>query len=140
MVLFDSNQDSFVSRTEFEALNDFNGGNIDANSMNTMFSMLDTNRDQKISWNEAYNFAQANDNQNGLRGAISFYTKTEQVNIIYDAFDFNNDGYLSFSEVKALLVYTYGSATDSDANWFISLIDANGDRYISWYEFYNAIQ
>jgi len=62
------------------------------------------------------------------------------VNIIFDAFDNNNDGYLSFTEVKALLVYSYGSATDSDANWFIAVCDSNGDRYISWYELYYAIQ
>lgn len=45
MFLLDSNQDSYISRTEFDYLNTLTGGAMDANMMNTMFSMMDTNSD-----------------------------------------------------------------------------------------------
>lgn len=45
MFMLDSNQDSYVSRTEFDYLNTIMGGAMDANMMNMMFSMMDTNSD-----------------------------------------------------------------------------------------------
>jgi len=71
---------------------------------------------------------------------MSFYTKTEEVNMIFQSFDLNSDGFLSHAEVKTMLIYAYGSASDADATWFIDVCDSNNDNYISWYELYNAIQ
>jgi Ca2+-binding EF-hand superfamily protein len=114
---------------------------MDQNTIDMMFNMMDTNQDQKISFNEAYLFAQAQDNDNtSIRGAMSFYTKTEEVNMIFQSFDLNSDGFLSHAEVKTMLIYAYGSASDADATWFIDVCDSNNDNYISWYELYNAIQ
>ena len=45
--------------------------------------MMDTDLDQRISWNEAFIFAQANDQNNGYRKTMSFYSKTDQVNAIF---------------------------------------------------------
>jgi Ca2+-binding EF-hand superfamily protein len=83
MFYLDSNQDGFISTSEFEGLQQLTGGSIDENTLNWMFSMMDTDLDQKISWNEAFVFAQANDQNNGYRKTMSFYSKTDQVNAIF---------------------------------------------------------
>jgi len=77
MLYLDTNQDSFVSRSEMDALKQLSGGIMDDNMLNMMFALMDTNRDQLVSWAEAYSFALANDDENGYRGALSFATKDE---------------------------------------------------------------
>jgi Ca2+-binding EF-hand superfamily protein len=70
---------------------------------------------------------------------VSLYTKTEKTNAIFQVYDSNRDGYLTFFEVKRILQDAYGYATDSDTNWFIALLDANRDNRLSWWEIYNNI-
>ena len=56
-------------------------------------------------------------------------------------YDTNNDGVLTVSEVKNLLVdLGYSNPSSNDAYWLISLIDTNRDNKISWSELYNALQ
>jgi len=123
-----------------DALKQLSGGVMDDNMLNMMFAFMDTNSDQLVSWAECYAFALANENQNGYRGAFSFATKDEECNLIMSTFDTNNDGFLSFYEVKELLTYSYGSVSDADVYWFINYIDTNGDGKISRSELYNALE
>jgi len=60
--------------------------------------------------------------------------------MIMNAYDTDNDGFLSFYEVKQLLIYSYGSVTDADVYWFISILDANVDGKVSRSELYAAMQ
>ena len=114
---------------------------MDTNQMNMMFSMMDSNGDQKLSWAEVFAFAQANSSQNGVRGALSFATSTDEINTIFASFDVNNDGQLSFAEFKAFIAYAYFSnPADGYVNMLMDAWDKNGDRQISWSELYNARQ
>jgi len=45
MFYLDTNQDSFVSRAEMDALKQLSGGLMDDNMLNMMFTFMDTNRD-----------------------------------------------------------------------------------------------
>ena len=98
-----------------------------------IFLMIDANQNGLIENRELYNFVK-------MMGGVQLYTKSEQVDLIFQLYDKNQDGYLSKSEVKTLLVDSYGYATDSDTEWFIAVVDSNWDGKISWYELYNAIQ
>ena len=60
--------------------------------------------------------------------------------MIFNAYDLNFDGYLNHYEVKVMLAYSYGSASDADAEWFINLVDSNYDNKISRRELYSVLQ
>ena len=75
MLYLDTNQDSFVSRSEMDALKQLSGGLMDDTTISFLFTLMDTNRDQLLSWAEVYSFALANESGNGYRGALSFATK-----------------------------------------------------------------
>ena len=112
--------------------------------MTSLFNLVDVNGDNQVSWTEVYQFDGSQlESNSGFRAASvaprSFYSKWDQVALIFNAYDLNNDNYLSHYEVKIMLIYSYGSASDSDASWFIDLVDANGDNFISRTELYNVI-
>jgi Ca2+-binding EF-hand superfamily protein len=54
-------------------------------------------------------------------------------------YDQDNDGFLSFPEVKKLLNDALGYANDNDTEWFISQLDEDGDKKLSWYEMRAAV-
>lgn len=132
--LVDANEDGFITPEELRDAIEATNQTITDDELNFVFQMVDSNLDGQLSWTEVYNFALTQE------GQVSLYTRSEKVNLVFQYYDRNGDGYLNQAEVKRLLVDSYGYATDSDASWFISLCDTNGDRKISWMELYNAIQ
>lgn len=131
----DTNRDGFITPAELKAAIQAEGKPVTDEEIQFVFLLIDANQDGKLSWNECYNFAKS---QGGLN--VSLYTRSEKVNIIFQYYDTNKDGFLNKAEVKRLLVDSYGAATDADAQWFIALVDSNWDGKISWYELYYAIQ
>ena len=112
--------------------------------MTSLFNLVDVNGDNQVSWTEVYQFDGSQlESNSGFRAASvaprSFYSKWDQVDLIFSANDFNNDNYLNHLEVKMMLSYSYGAASDSDASWFIDLVDVNGDDLISKGELYTIL-
>lgn len=91
----DSNRDGFILPAELKAAMHAEGQLVSDEEIQFVFLLIDANQDGKVSWNECYNFAKS---QGGLN--VSLYTRSEKVNIIFQYYDLNKDGFLNQSEVK----------------------------------------
>ena len=130
----DTNKDNRLTKAEIKQAALKAGEKINDGELDRAWSYIDKNKDGYVSYQELYNFIDAFNGKN-----VSLYTKTEKTNAIFQVYDSNRDGYLTFYEVKRILQDAYGYATDADTNWFISILDANRDKKLSWYEIYNNI-
>ena len=129
----DTNRDGALSRAEIKAAATAMGEPCTDADLEMAFMMIDANKNNLLEKSEINNFLT-------IMGGVQLYTKSEQVDLIFQYYDYNLDGYLSKSEIKALLIDAYGYATDADAEWFVAVVDSNWDGKISWYELYYAIQ
>jgi Ca2+-binding EF-hand superfamily protein len=130
----DTDKDNRLSKAEIKQAALKAGEKINDGELDRAWSYIDLNKDGYVSYQELYNFIDAFNGKN-----VSLYTKTEKTNAIFQAYDSNRDGFLTFYEVKRILQDAYGYATDADTNWFIRLLDDNRDNKLSWYEIYSNI-
>lgn len=75
---FDTNNDTVLSRSEFIAFAQYYGDPLSSEEIDFMFTLLDENRNEVLSWNETYEFASTHGSM-----PLSLYSKTEQVNLYF---------------------------------------------------------
>ena len=64
---------------------------------------------------------------------------------MFHLYDKNNDGYLTFGEIKKILDTAFGAEYSQKnmyvyTQWIIKSMDINNDGMLAWYEVYTALK
>jgi Ca2+-binding EF-hand superfamily protein len=87
----DTNKDNRLTKAEVKQAALKAGEKINDGELDRAWSYIDKNKDGYVSYQELYNFIDAFNGKN-----VSLYTKTEKTNAIFQVYDSNRDGYLTF--------------------------------------------
>lgn len=126
--LFDKDGDGFLSIQELRSVFTALQKPITDEELDQLMQDLDTDGNGRIDFTEFMTFMSKN---------VSSQTEEEEIREAFEVFDKNQDGRISFDELKQILTSLGQNLMDSEIAALIKEVDENKDGFIDFEEFRN---